>query len=70
MYQLFDGLIAAVFINSFHQRTPLHMAIEGNHKETVEYLVEKRAAINSKDKWGVSAIMMAVLIMSHMHLPE
>jgi len=41
------------------------MAVEGNHKETVEYLVEEGAAINIQDKWGVSIIMMDVLFINN-----
>ena len=42
------------FIYSLHQRTPLHMAAEGGHKDTVGYLVDKGAYICIKDGAGVS----------------
>ena len=34
--------------------TPLHMAVERNHFDTVKYLVGKKAATNVKDGNGVS----------------
>ena len=37
----------------FHQRTPLHMAAEGGHEDTVKYLVDKGAGIGIKDNKGV-----------------
>ena len=37
----------------FHQRTPLHMAAEGGHEETVKYLFEGGAEIDVKDNEGV-----------------
>ena len=37
----------------FPQRTPLHMAAEGGHEDTVKYLVEKGAGIGVKDNKGV-----------------
>ena len=39
----------------FHQRTPLHMAAEGGHEDTVKYLVDKDkgAGIGIKDNKGV-----------------
>ena len=39
---------------SFHQRTPLHIAIRGGYKDTVEYLIKKGADISTKDNDGVS----------------
>ena len=65
LYQVLDKLIAVLFINSFHQRTPLHMAVEANHKQTVEYLVKEGAEINIQDKWGVSTIIIAVLFINN-----
>ena len=40
--------------SSLNQRTPLHMAVKEGHKGIVEYLVKKKANINSKDTKGVS----------------
>ena len=37
----------------YHQRTPLHMAAEGGHEDTVKYLVDKGAGIGIKDNKGV-----------------
>ena len=34
--------------------THLHLAVEGNHRKTVEYLIDKGADINIKDDSGVS----------------
>ena len=42
-----------VFV-SFHQKTPLHKAVEKGHVSTVKCLVEEGADIHSKDKLGVS----------------
>ena len=38
----------------FFQVTLLHLAAEGGHTDTVEYLVSKEADVNIKDKHGVS----------------
>ena len=38
----------------FHQSTPLHLAAEGGHLDTVKYLVEKGANIHSEKFFGVS----------------
>ena len=52
-----------------HQRTPLHVAARGGHKDTVEYLADKRARINIPDKYGVSTIdvlfMCQMLVLRH-----
>ena len=42
-------------IVSLHQRTPLHMAAEGGHMDTVKFLVTKKTNINTKDVDQVSA---------------
>ena len=34
--------------------THLHLAVEGNHRKTVKYLIDKGADINIKDDSGVS----------------
>ena len=34
--------------------THLHLAVEGNHMNTVKYLIDKGADINIKDDSGVS----------------
>ena len=34
--------------------TPLHMAVKGSHKNTVDYLIGKDASVNIKDSSGVS----------------
>lgn len=39
---------------SLYQRTPLHMAAEGGHKNVVDYLVDKGADVSLKDNAGVS----------------
>ena len=39
---------------SFHQRTPLHIAVSGGYKDTVEYLIKQGADISIKDNDGVS----------------
>ena len=39
------------FINSPHQYTPLHLAAEGGHVDTVRYLVDKGADLNIKNDW-------------------
>lgn len=38
-----------------HQKTPLHVAAERGHVDTVRYLADQAADINIKDSWsGVS----------------
>ena len=37
-----------------HQDTPLHMAAEGGHTDSVQYLIDKGGEINIKNKRGVS----------------
>ena len=37
-----------------HQDTPLHMAAEGGHTDTVQCLIDKGAGINIKNDGGVS----------------
>lgn len=42
---------------SLHQRTALHAAVRGDHKDIVEYLVDKKPdIINKQDKDGVSTM--------------
>ena len=40
--------------HSLHQRTPLHVAVEGGHLDTVKYFLEKGVDINIKESFGVS----------------
>ena len=40
----------------FYQRTLLHMAVEEGHKDTVIYLVDKGASIDTEDDDGVSLV--------------
>ena len=42
------------YFTSLYQKTPLHWAAEGGHKDTVEYLVDKGATKDIKDCNGVS----------------
>lgn len=35
------------------QKTPLHYAASNGHQDIVEYLIEKEADVNSKDKFDV-----------------
>ena len=44
------GLCSTCFFISPHQKTPLHLAAEGGHMDTVTCLVEKGANTNIKDK--------------------
>jgi len=45
-----------MFVFHFHyQRTPLHAAALGGHVETVKYLDNQKAGINTKDEIGVNA---------------
>ena len=37
-----------------HQGTPLHVAAEGGHTDSVQYLIDKGAGINVKNNYGVS----------------
>ena len=39
--------------HSFHQRTPLHIAVKEGYEHTVECIVENDADINCRDKKGV-----------------
>ena len=53
---LITYLVSAIFWVSFislHQTTYLHLAFEGGHMNTVKYLVDKGADINTKDDHGV-----------------
>ena len=53
---LITYLVSTIFWVSFfslHQMTCLHLAFEGGHMNTVKYLVDKGADINTKDDRGV-----------------
>ena len=41
------------YVAFFYQWTPLHVAANKGRDHTVEFLLKKRADINSKDKTGV-----------------
>ena len=41
---------------SFHQRTPLHIAVKKSRVMTVKFLVDKGTDTNSKDNAGVSML--------------
>ena len=41
-------------ISVFYQRTLLHLAVEEGREDTVKYLVQKGASIDTKDGDGVS----------------
>ena len=43
-----------MFVLSHHQWSPLHWAADGGHVDTVKYLIDKGAEVNSKDGFGVS----------------
>lgn len=58
MYLLETLLCSSV--SSLRQRTPLHLAAQGGHKQTVEILIRKKANINTKDVDGVSTIRYAL----------
>jgi len=45
-----------LIIVSFHQKTPLHMAVESGNDATVKFCVDKGADVNIKDNEGVSKI--------------
>ena len=47
-------LPCSILFASPHQRTPLHQASEGGHVETVKFLVEKGAKIDSEGITEVS----------------
>ena len=44
------GPCSTCFITSPHQKTPLHLAVEGGHVDTVTCLIEQGADTNIKDK--------------------
>uniref|UniRef100_T1JLU3 Uncharacterized protein n=1 Tax=Strigamia maritima TaxID=126957 RepID=T1JLU3_STRMM len=41
-------------------RPPLHYAADYGQKEVIQYLIEKGADLNSKDKHGISALLAAI----------
>ena len=41
---------------SFHQKTPLHIAVESGNDATVKFFVDKGADVNIKDNEGVRKI--------------
>jgi len=43
-----------VFFFPLNQMTCLHVAVEGGHMNTLRYLVDQGADINTKDNRGVS----------------
>ena len=43
-----------IFASSPRQMSPLHWAADNGHVNTVKFLVEKGAKVNSKDGTGVS----------------
>ena len=53
------------FFCYFHQRTPLHVAAEAGHVDTVEYLVNNGADINFKDDDGVNIIYCCFILQSY-----
>ena len=59
------------YFSSLNQRTPLHIAVKGGHKEIVEYLVKSNADINITDTKGVSTYMTIYRVsVSPPHLTE
>ena len=44
----------SILFASPHQETPLHLAADEGHVDTVKFLVQKGANIHSKDDVGVS----------------
>ncbi|NGX34925.1 MAG: Phosphocholine transferase AnkX [Candidatus Anoxychlamydiales bacterium] len=42
------------------EKTPLMMAIWGDHKEIVDYLIQQKAKINQIDRWGGTALTAAI----------
>ena len=54
--------IIATFLVTFPcQRTPLHLAASKSRDYTVEWLVEKGADINIKDKTGVHETILLII---------
>jgi len=45
-----------LIIVSFHQKTPLHIAVESGNDATVKFFVDKGADVNTKDNKGVRKI--------------
>ena len=42
-----------------HKRTPLHWAAQGGYNEVVSELIESKADVNRKDKYGDTPLVVA-----------
>ncbi|XP_047238255.1 ankyrin repeat and death domain-containing protein 1A [Girardinichthys multiradiatus] len=42
-----------------HNRTALHYAVAGKHKEATQFLLQRRVKVDQKDKYGMAAIHLA-----------